>query len=342
MPFGDQCQYHDFAACVRAHADKADPHAYCATLMRDTEASCRRRALVSRWRHARKAVQPITTANINAVARKLEPVLARRFRQAVAQMRGSVDLEALAQAMQIQSAVDAIRSLNPETWSTSLNPAARILPTAFQQAGQVEADLLASRLGITTSFNLTNPRAVEWARVNSARLITDISESVREAVRQIITRAFTEGIAPREAARLIREIVGLTDRQAMAVINYRFDLLEAGRSVDDVVRLAARYSQELLNYRALLIARTKTITASARGQQELWRQAVDRGLLDPNKTVREWIVTDDDRLCEEICAPMDGQQVGLEEAFTTGDGESVDGPPAHVQCRCAYGLAFTD
>ncbi len=290
----------------------------------------------------RKAIRPLTTAQVNSVARKLEPKLKRRFLAAVATMKGNVDLEALAESLRLQSAVEAMTALHPETWGTTLAPAAQLLPQTFRQAGQVAASLLTSQMGIDISFNLTNPRAVQWARTHSARLITEVSESVRESVRAVIADGFTSGIAPRESARLIRDIVGLTDRQAMAVVNYRFDLLEAGRSADDVARLAERYGKQLLNGRALTIARNETINSSLGGQQELWRQAVDKGLLDPEKTQRVFIVTDDDRLCP-ICAPMDGQQAGLEEPFIDGDGEPVSMPPSvHIACRCATGLSFSD
>lgn len=44
MPFGTNCEYPDFAACVSANQDKEDPDAYCATLMRETEDACRSRS----------------------------------------------------------------------------------------------------------------------------------------------------------------------------------------------------------------------------------------------------------------------------------------------------------
>ena len=37
MPFGSNCQYEDFAACVASNSGKANPDAYCAELMRATE-----------------------------------------------------------------------------------------------------------------------------------------------------------------------------------------------------------------------------------------------------------------------------------------------------------------
>jgi hypothetical protein len=37
-------------------------------------------------------------------------------------------------------------------------------------------------------------------------------------------------------------------------------------------------------------------------------------------------VTDDDRIDVNICEPMDGQEVGLEEPFQTGDGAASATP----------------
>ena len=37
MPFGGNCEYADFDACVKANAKKDNAKAYCAELMRRTE-----------------------------------------------------------------------------------------------------------------------------------------------------------------------------------------------------------------------------------------------------------------------------------------------------------------
>jgi hypothetical protein len=297
---------------------------------------CRRRALAKAWR---KQLAPASAQAITRVAAKLEPALRKRFLAAVASLKGRVDLEALAAAMQHREAIEAITALHPETWERTLTPVARILPQAFNQAGKVAATILSGQLQTEMSFNLTNPRAVQWARTNTARLIVEVGESVKESVRGVIGSAFTEGMHPYESARLIRDIVGLTDRQAQAVVNYRFDLLEAGRTPEDVARLADRYGRQLLNYRSKTISRTETLTSSAQGQSELWNQAIDRGLLDPDKTWRRWIVAEDDRLCD-LCAPMNDQIVKYGDPFTRGDGVSVMTTPAHVNCRCAVSLSF--
>jgi len=37
VPFGSDCEYKDFDACVAANSDKDNPEGYCATLMDATE-----------------------------------------------------------------------------------------------------------------------------------------------------------------------------------------------------------------------------------------------------------------------------------------------------------------
>ena len=44
----------------------------------------------------------------------------------------------------------------------------------------------------------------------------------------------------------------------------------------------------------------------------------------------QWITTSDERVDEEICAPADGEIVGLNEEFSTGTKQG----PAHPNCRC--------
>jgi hypothetical protein len=45
MPFGTDCEYADMDACIKANAGKADPDAYCAVLMRETEEACAARSV---------------------------------------------------------------------------------------------------------------------------------------------------------------------------------------------------------------------------------------------------------------------------------------------------------
>ncbi len=198
-------------------------------------------------------------------------------------------------------------------------------------------------------FDLVNPEALRAAAEQAGRLIVDITQETRAAIRSIIARSFTEGITTQGSARLIRELVGLTEPYANAVLNLRLQMLSnpgkkiwAGRtpirvprdgaSFDLLMRRGGEYARRLLNLRARTIARTETITASNQGQLQLWKQAMDRGLLRFDEA-KVWIVTPDDRLCP-ICKELGGEVVFVNRPFSTGDFI----PPAHPSCRCTMGL----
>ena len=84
-------------------------------------------------------------------------------------------------------------------------------------------------------------------------------------------------------------------------------------------------------YRAKMIAVTETTKSYAEGQLETGRRLAKEwpGV----RVVKKWHTNRDDIVCE-ICGPMDGQEVGIDEQFTTGLGDKVDAPPVHPNCRC--------
>lgn len=147
-------------------------------------------------------------------------------------------------------------------------------------------------------FDKSNPAAQQWVKDHAAETIDGINESTRQAINDLVAQEFDGEFDVDELANRIGDLIG-----------------------DDA--------------RAETIARTETISASVNGQQELWDQAVEEGLLTGTES-QEWIITPDDRLCP-ICEAIEGQTVPLGEPFVTDDGE-VDGPPAHPRCRCAVGL----
>src|SRR5206468_4822374 len=102
--------------------------------------------------------------------------------------------------------------------------------------------------GVGISFDLINDLAVQYATQHAGELVTAFAD--KKAIRDIITRAFEEGIPPAQAARLIREHIGLTPRLAGAVEKLREKLIGQELKADLVERKIERYAQKLLNYRA--------------------------------------------------------------------------------------------
>ena len=187
-----------------------------------------------------------------------------------------------------------------------------------------------------------SPHVLRYARDLSSSLVTNVTEETRAAVRWAIHEAIREGKAPAVAHRAISNLVGLTRRDASRL----WRLAETANTTELTVERA-----RMLKRRGMSIARTETITASSRGQQAAWHTLADDGLIDRETFRRIWTVTPDDRLCE-LCAPMDGMTISLDESYESTqrgvlpsdrkpyDGDTVDGPTLHTACRCIERAEF--
>ncbi len=228
-----------------------------------------------------------------------------------------------------------------------------------------------SSVAASMSFTLLNPSSVSFLQGYSLELITGLTAIMRESIRDVMTRAFREGIPVAAQARLIRQYIGLTPAQVRAVDNFR-RLLESGdpgalretlgrslrdarydRTIENAITngtrltrqqinaMVDRYVSRQLKYRAEMIARTETIRAANAGQIEAWRQAQQQGYLAA--TVRQqWIYTKDERTCD-ICPKipeMNPGGVAIGGMFQSPVGLVKMPPDPHPQCRCALGLVF--
>lgn len=264
---------------------------------------------------------------------RLEPTLRREVQRAITRLQRKVTLQRLLAIVETGDAF-AVRAL-----LSSLSDDLRATTPTMRQAFALGAKAGAAALPATSvafTLDLTNPLATQAAEQAAASLVTAVTEETRRAIRAIVARAFRDRIAGRDIAVLIRPLIGLTERQALAVVNRRAALLARGISSSRVQADLERYAARLIRQRATLIARTELATAATDGQREAWRQAQASGLLGRDM-VKRWIVTPDDRLCP-VCEPLDGQTRGLNEPFVVSKGAAVQGPPAHPQCRCALGL----
>lgn len=287
----------------------------------------------------------------HTLARTAEPAIRRGLRVGFAVARDAITDDAVVSAMQgsfpsVQRAIpwNALGNRMLVSIEDGLMDAAQA--AARQAAREIPRQAIAKAEDPLTAmgfrFDRTNEEAVRWARGHAGRLVVGITAQTRQAINAVIVRMFRDGVPPREAAKIIRSLVGLDQRYALAVDNRRRALTASGMDQEDVTSRVTAYAQRLERVRATAIARTESITASNAGQHELWQQARSSGLLEGNRVKREWLVASDERLCE-ICEPVpDNGPVGLDEPFTLGDGGTVTYPPAHVQCRCAVRLVFVE
>jgi hypothetical protein len=187
-------------------------------------------------------------------------------------------------------------------------------------------------------FSAANPKVKRWIDAHVGELIVQVDRDARESVKDIVTRAFNRGLPPLESAKLVKQVVPLSGRYAVALDNHRAGLVEQGLSATRVDQLSNEYADRLLTSRAESIARTETANALNQGQQLLWEQSADEGLIDKDKAKRQWVIDPVTAKGCPVCEPMDGQTVGLYEPFTTGLGDEVFAPVAHPRCNCLINL----
>lgn len=264
--------------------------------------------------------------------------------------RASVEREALMGVQGMQKALDV--ALPPVIMAVVTAGASVAATTLARDAARVAKSPIVHRkssVKLTFRFDRTNPSAVLWVERHAAELVTEVTDETRKAIRKIITKAFVDEIPPREAAVMLRKVVGLHSRDLAAIENLRERILESpggkvyagkrpirvpekGMTKKALRDTLSKYADRLNNRRALLIARTETIRGSNEGQSQLWRQAVDAGQLSRNAK-RIWITATDERVCP-ICENLDGKIAPLSGSFNG----QFSSPPAHPACRCTTGL----
>ena len=270
------------------------------------------------------------------MAARLEPRMRRGFEHAVLVARDRAALERLAEAVRIGRAAEVESALNVIGMAEDVRAAMRSSILAGLAAGaEVGAGQTAGAVAMETAFDLINRHAVEWAANRTAEFVTGLTEAQREVVRDLIGQSLAGDRDVRATARLLRDTLGLTPRQAGTVGAFRTRLAAEGVAEDLAERRTQRYAAAQLRQRALTVARTEIMDSANEGQQALWAEARGQGLLDPAKTRRVWRATDDDRL-DEICEALDGEEATLDGTFKGGFAR----PPAHPNCRCSAGLRF--
>jgi hypothetical protein len=175
-----------------------------------------------------------------AIADELEPRLAEEFRQAIQDIVSRVGISALAGMIARGDVEGALRALALS--DAAFAGLAEVVRQAFIAAGQATiAGLPTVRApdgaAVVIRFDVRSPRAEEWLRLQSSRMIAGIVESAREAVRAALAEGMIAGRNPRSVAidvvgrinpttkRREGGVVGLTAQQAGFVRSARAELL---------------------------------------------------------------------------------------------------------------------
>lgn len=246
-----------------------------------------------------------------------------------------------------------------------------VLPATFSRVGQSEVAALAANLasrvgGTAINWDPTHPRAVELMRNNRLNFIRQFTKEQRSVTREALQTGYAEGLGSRAIANIFRDSIGLTRVQNQAVENYRLSLnnssmdalsrsLRDRRSDPKVTRLFSdgqslspeqidtmveRYRLNYIRFRAETIARTEGVKVVSMARQEALEQSVEDLQIPLERLTRVWNSTVDART-RDSHAVMNGQEVGFNEPFVSGDGNYLmyPGDPAApieeiANCRC--------
>jgi hypothetical protein len=163
-----------------------------------------------------------TLSEIEALAEKLEPSLARAIRDMLKDHVASIDLDALAEALkagETYRVLDMVGEVDPVKAASVKEQ----LQNAVWQGGA-----LATQAPVFNearfAFNRLNPALISWLENYNLNLIRDVNRGTVESVRAVLIEGMTAGRNPIDQARRIKQVVGLTPAQAKAVQSYRKEL----------------------------------------------------------------------------------------------------------------------
>ena len=219
-------------------------------------------------------------------------------------------------------------------------------------------------------FNPVRDAYVSFERQRETRLMRQLLEGMRTGARDHIGESIRGKAAPSRIARQLKDRIGLTDRQMIAVRNYeralsapspdraaleralrdrRFDgtvqrAIRDGKrlSAKQIKRMVDRYTQRQLRHRALVIAQTEATMGANAANQFSWMQAADEGRLDGGDIRRRWVTRDDAsvRAAHRAVPGLNADGRAMTELFATPDGPAMFPGDAllpakgRVGCRC--------
>lgn len=168
-----------------------------------------------------------------------------------------------------------------------------------------------------------------WSMRRGAERVTGISLDTVASMRLIMEDAIKRGVGAEQLGRELRSSVGMLPSHETAWKNYTAELRRRNLPQPTIERLSNQYRRRLIAWRAEMISRTETMYAVHAGQMAGWVTQAKLGILQPQRTWIEWVVTEDDRLCDR-CAPMDGQRVRFGFRFKATERGFPDGVPEHA------------
>lgn len=314
-----------------------------------------------------------------ALAEKLEPRIRQRFIDAVNRIKSDAKIKALADAIQSGDRRAIAEASGIQDVSLIADDMQEALQDAFKQAGTATGAGMRTSDGaaIRFSFDGYNKRAAEFMQRNRLAMVKDVVKTSLEAISAALQAGIIENKTPIQAARQIRDMIGLDGRRARALLNFRAMLergefgVAAARDVggnaertlraasggrvnltqDRIESLVSNYRDRLLRSRAGTIASTETFKVMNQASREAFDQLAEQRGLSRASLRRFWVSTSDSHTRpDHVDLPLiNAEGVGMDEPFNLPDGGTImfphdpDAPPEQtINCRCTVVYRLVD
>lgn len=234
-----------------------------------------------------------------------------------------------------QGIFDRWRLMYAERIATAYAPV--LADVAYNAGGQMMNGFVQVS-GKPLSYPLFRQSVDDWARRRAGELAVNLSAEQHKAVRVIMTELGSrQPLVPKDLARYLRPALGLTDKAAERVAQYRAALLADGVAPKKAEHLVQNYVGRLERVRADRVARTEIAFAYNGGHQTAAEVAQNSGVI---REVRKKLsINPGPRLCA-FCSSVANAQppggIGVNETFPgmTARLPFALAPPLHPNCLC--------
>ena len=208
----------------------------------------------------------------------------------------------------------------------------KFINAAYAPVAQKAIDAAAQALKAQYGVDFKDPviGAMDgFIQTHGGKLIKQLSTEQFNAVNTLVRQAaLSDTMTVDDLARAIRPCVGLTQRQAQSVKNYYDAAIKDGYTPKQARAMQEQYAERVHRQRAYTIAETELAYAYNAGEDQVMRDAINDGTIQPG-VEKEWSTAFDENVCEE-CGPMDKETVPIDSPFSNG----LMLPPRHPRCRC--------
>lgn len=172
-------------------------------------------------------------------------------------------------------------------------------------------------------FDPIGVSAVAWAKKHSAKLVTEVTDETIKGIAAYISDSVDKGRTVPEISMALREKVGLTTKQIMAVANYEEWLIvnRPEYSAKVIREMADVHARRLHRYRAAMIARTETANALKEGTLQGYEQF----------GIKNVTGVSDPECCDWCAENISGKTYSMAEA------REIDAS-THPQCECGWAM----